>query len=95
MHASNIYLELNSCTRCVSPQYHCCFDNFFKTTHHVALDVSDTITWQQLARLGRASKILSQISAPSLHGPNYGLSQSDSDVPPDDSSITLEKSDVD
>ncbi len=41
------------------------------------------------------SKILSQASAPTLHGPNYGLSQSDSDVPPDDSSVTLEASDVD
>jgi hypothetical protein len=51
--------------------------------------------WQQLAGLGRASEILSQISAPTLHSPNYGLSQSDLDVLPDDSSIILEESDVD
>jgi hypothetical protein len=94
MHARNVYLVLNLSTGCVSPQYHCCFDNFFETTRHDALDVSDTITWQQLVGLGRASKILSQISAPILHGPNYGLSHSDSDVHPDDSSIILEESDV-
>jgi hypothetical protein len=95
MHAKNIYLVLNLSTGCVSPQYHCHFDNFFETTHHGAPDVSDAIMWQQLAGLGPASEILSQISAPTLHDPNYGQSQSDSDVFPDNSSIILGESDVD
>ncbi len=95
MHARNVYLVLSLSTGLVSPQYHCCFNNFSETTRHGAPDVSDTITWQQLAGLGCASKILSQDSAPTLHGPNYSLSQSDSDVPPDDSFVTLEASDVD
>jgi hypothetical protein len=28
MHGRNVYLVLNLSTGCVSPQYHCCFDNF-------------------------------------------------------------------
>ncbi len=32
--ARNVYLVLNLMTRCVSPQYHCWFDDFFETTHH-------------------------------------------------------------
>jgi hypothetical protein len=43
MHTGNFYLVLNLVTGCVSPQYHCCFDNFFETTHHGATDVSGTI----------------------------------------------------
>ncbi len=31
MHAQNVYLVLNLITGWVSPQYHCCFDNFFET----------------------------------------------------------------
>jgi hypothetical protein len=46
MHARNVYLVLNLVTGCVLPQYHCCFDNFFKTMHHGAPDVSGTICWQ-------------------------------------------------
>ncbi len=95
MHARNVYLVLSLSTGLVSPQYHCCFDDFSETTHHGAADISNTITWQQLAGLGRAREIHSQVSAPTLHGPNYSLSQSDSDVPPDDSSVTSEASDVD
>jgi hypothetical protein len=59
MHARNVYFLLNLVTGCVSPQYHCCFDNFFKTMHHGAPDVSGTICWQQLANLDCASMILS------------------------------------
>ncbi len=47
---------LNLIIGCVSPQYHCCFDNFFKTTRHGALDVSGTICWQELANLDRAPR---------------------------------------
>jgi hypothetical protein len=78
MHVRNVYLVLSLSTGCVSPQYHCRFDDFFKTTRHSAPDVSDTIVWQMLAGFGRGNQILSQVSAPALHSPNSGLSQSDS-----------------
>ncbi len=47
MHARNIYLVLNLLTGCVSPQFHCLFNDFFEMTHHGAPDVSGTICWQQ------------------------------------------------
>jgi hypothetical protein len=50
--------------------------------------------WQQLAGLGCVNEILSQISAPTLHSHNYGLLQSDADIPPDDLSNTSESTDV-
>jgi hypothetical protein len=50
-HARNVYLVLNLITGCVSPQYHCNFDDFFETTRHGGPDVSGTICWQQLAGL--------------------------------------------
>jgi hypothetical protein len=59
MHARNVYLVLNLITGCVSPQYHCCFDAFFETTHHGAPDVSGTICWQQLAYLDCTTAVLS------------------------------------
>jgi hypothetical protein len=43
MHARNVYMVLNLITRSVSHQYHCWFDNFFKTTHHSKPDISGTI----------------------------------------------------
>jgi hypothetical protein len=64
MHARNVYLVLNLITGCISPQYHCRFDNFFETTQLGRPDVSGTICWQQLARLDRATTILSNVSAP-------------------------------
>jgi hypothetical protein len=67
MHARNVYLVLNLVTGCVSPQYHCCFNNFFETTHHSAPDVSGTICWQQLDNLDRAKTVLSKVSMPSQH----------------------------
>jgi hypothetical protein len=33
-HARNVYLVLNLMPGCVSPQYHCRFDDFFETTRH-------------------------------------------------------------
>jgi hypothetical protein len=64
MHARNVYLVLDLITGCVSPQYHCRFDNFFETTRHGGPDVSGTICWQQLVGLDRATIILSEMSAP-------------------------------
>jgi hypothetical protein len=58
MHARNVYLVLNLTTRCVSPQYHCCFNDFFKITCHNGPAVSGTICWQQLAGSNRADHIL-------------------------------------
>jgi hypothetical protein len=64
MHARNIYIILNLVTRCVLSQYHCCFDNFFETTHHGAPDVSGTICWQQLDDLDYVKTILFMVSMP-------------------------------
>jgi len=50
-HARNVYLALNLHTGCVSPQYHCKFDNFFKTVRHGGPDVSVLMAWQQLTGL--------------------------------------------
>jgi hypothetical protein len=50
--------------RCVSPQYHCWFDDFFETTRHGGPDVSDTICWQQLAGLSRVAQILFDLARP-------------------------------
>jgi hypothetical protein len=64
MHARNVYLVLILITGCVSPQYHCCFDDFFETTHHGRPDVSGTICWQQLRGLDRETTTFSEVSAP-------------------------------
>jgi hypothetical protein len=71
MHAKNNYLVLNLVTGCVSPQYHCRFDNFFETTHHNAPDVSGTTCWQQLANLDRAKTVLPEVSMPIQHSIIY------------------------
>jgi hypothetical protein len=71
MHARNVYLVLILLTGCVSPQYHCCFDNFFETMCHGAPDVSGTICWQQLANLNRAKMALSKVSVPNQHSVMY------------------------
>jgi hypothetical protein len=39
-HARNVYLVLNLHTGCVSPQYHCQFNNFFETVRHGGPDDS-------------------------------------------------------
>jgi hypothetical protein len=53
---------LNLVTGCVSPQYHCKFNDFFETTRHGGPAVSGTICWQQLAGLTRSTQILSDIA---------------------------------
>jgi hypothetical protein len=63
-HTRNVYLVLNSMTRCVSPQYPCWFDDFFETTCHNKPGVSDTIYWQQLAGLSCMAQILSDLARP-------------------------------
>jgi hypothetical protein len=64
IHARNVYLVLNLTTGCVSPQYHCRFDNFFEMTRHGRPEISCTICWQQLAGLMRAGQCLSDLIAP-------------------------------
>jgi hypothetical protein len=63
-HARNVYVVLNLITGCVSPQYHCKFDDFFETTRHGGPDVSGTICWQQLSGLTQMNQILSDIARP-------------------------------
>jgi hypothetical protein len=63
-HARNVYLVLNLMTGCVSPQYHCWFDDFFEMTRHGGPDVSNTICWQQLAGLSCAAQLLSDLARP-------------------------------
>jgi hypothetical protein len=63
-HTRNVYLVLNLMTGCVSPQYHCRFDDFFETTCHGGPDISDTICWQQLAGLSHAAQIISDLARP-------------------------------
>jgi hypothetical protein len=77
MHARNVYLVLNLVTGCVSPQYHCCFDDFFEMTRHGAPDVSGNICWQQLAYLDRAKTFLSKASMPNQHSVMYFETTSD------------------
>ena len=63
-HARNVYLVLNLITGCVSPQYHCWFDDFFETTRQCGPDISDTICWQQIAGLSHVTQILSGLTRP-------------------------------
>jgi hypothetical protein len=84
MHARNVYMVLNLITGCVSTQYHCCFDNFFKTTRHGGPDVSDTICWQQLAGLDCATAILLEVSTPTPHSVKCPETPSEGDVLPEE-----------
>jgi hypothetical protein len=58
-HARNVSLVLNPHTGCVSPQYHCRFDDFFETVRHSGPDVAIPTTWLQLAGLVRVTNTLS------------------------------------
>ncbi len=77
MHARNVYLILNLGTGCVSPQYCCCFKDFFETMHHGAPDVSGTICWQQLANLDCVRTVLFEVSMPNQHSFMYLETPSD------------------
>jgi hypothetical protein len=78
MHARNVYLlVINLITGCVSPQYQCCFDDFFEMTQLGRPDVSGTICWQQLAELDRVTTILSKVSAPIQRSVMYPETQSE------------------
>ncbi len=79
--------EFNFFLSLVSPQYHCCFDNFFETTCHNRPDVSGTISWQLLAGLNHAEMILSEMSAPMQHSVMYPETQSEANVPSEEISV--------
>ena len=64
-HARNVSLVLNPDTGCVSPQYHCRFDNFFESVE--AQEVSISKTWQQLAGLSTLPLREPSASVPSSH----------------------------
>jgi hypothetical protein len=55
MHARNVHLVLSLTTGLVSPQFHCHFDDFFKTCKHGASDASMQSAWQRLAGLTHTS----------------------------------------
>jgi hypothetical protein len=88
MHVRNVYLVLNLITGCVSLQYHCRFNNFFKTTHHNRPDVNGTISWQLLAGLNCAEMILSEVSAPTQHIIMHNKTQSEANVPSEEIFVT-------
>jgi hypothetical protein len=81
MHAKNVFLVLNLSTGLVSPQYQCCFDDFFEIIKYGGPDVSVSSTWQQLAQLGHANKIPSQGLSQTLHSPMSTETPSDINVP--------------
>ena len=84
IHARNVYLVLNLVTGCVSPQYHCRFDDFFETTRHGGPDISSsTICWQQLAGLSHADRILSELAQPTQRSMVSNDTPSEMPVPPD------------
>jgi hypothetical protein len=87
MHARNVYLVLNLITGCVSPQYHCRFEDFFETTHHGGPDVLGTICWQQLVGLDRTTNILSKVSAPIQRSVMYPVTPSEDTIPSEEISV--------
>jgi hypothetical protein len=88
IHAKNVYLVLNLITGCLSPQYHCRFDDFFEPTHHGGPDVNSTICWQQLAGLTCASLITANFACPTQPTTTVPQDLSDAMVPSDDHSIS-------
>ncbi len=91
MHARNIYLVLNLSTGLVSPQYHCCFGNFFETMKYGRPDVSVSSTWQQLARSGHANKIPCQGLLQTLHSPMSTKTPSDINIPSEEPGVSNDK----
>ncbi len=87
MHNRNVYLLLNLSTGCVSPQYHCCFDNFFETSRYNGPDVNGTISWQLLAGLNHAEMFHSKVPAPTQHSIMDSETQSEANIPSEEISV--------
>ena len=64
-HARNVSLVLNPDTGCVSPQFHCRFDDFFESVS--SQEVSIPKTWQQLSGLSTSSLREPSASVPPDH----------------------------
>ena len=56
-HARNVNLVLSLTTGLDSPQYHCNFDDFFKTVQQNVTEATSSGIWQQLAGLTRATQV--------------------------------------
>jgi hypothetical protein len=87
-HARNVYLVLILITGCVSPQYHCWFDDFFEMTRHGRPDVSGTICWQQLSGLSHTDQISSEFVQPTQSSTVQNEMLSEMPVPSDGFSIS-------
>jgi hypothetical protein len=55
IHSRNVYLVLNLITGCVSPQYHCRFDDFFESVRFQSPELSVPTTWRSLLRLTQSN----------------------------------------
>jgi hypothetical protein len=51
LHACNVHLILSLTIGLVSPQFHCCFNNFFETCKYGVFVMGVSSTWQHLAGL--------------------------------------------
>ena len=103
-HARTVNMVLNLFSGLVSPQFHCCYDDFFETTQHSHQDVITQANWKQLAgfvkydgtpivqdRLSRPAQIATPIgtsSAPLTLNP-VQFSQDTSSEDDSDSANTL------
>ncbi len=94
MHARNVYLLLNLSTGLVSPQYHCCFDDFFETTKYGGTDVTISFTWQQLAGLNCMTEAFSQNQTSTLHGHMQIETLADTSVPSEQLDASMEHQDA-
>lgn len=56
-HARNVHLVLSLTTGLVSPQFHCRFDDFFKTCKYGVPDAGLSSTWQRLAGFLRGNGV--------------------------------------
>ena len=56
-HPRNVHLVLSLSTGFVSPQFDCCFDDFFETCKYGVPDGGISSTWQRLAGFKRADGV--------------------------------------
>jgi hypothetical protein len=93
MHVRNKYLVLILSTGLVSPQYHCCFDDFFEMMKYGGTDVTVSSTWQQLAGIC-ATKAFSQNQTLTLHGHMQIQTPADTSVPSEQLDASTERQDT-
>jgi hypothetical protein len=88
-HARNVSLVLNPHTGCVSPQYHCRFDDFFETVRHSGPDVAIPSTWLQLSGLIRVTNTLSMEEHDDAPLPSQRMRLNHDQPPPTSSTTTV------